>query len=146
MRQIEIGLGGLLMLVAAALAAGLADHVVRLPPIGFGATLAVLTLGAVLVAHGVIGLRLRTDGAETTRLRVHGRTAFAVLLTAAMGLAVPALVAPLNLFSIAGFPGGFYLAAQGALVALAILAFRSADGLDAAEGPDAEPTAADGEP
>ena len=133
MRAVEIALGVLVLAAAGALAFGLADQVLLLPPIGFGATLAPVSFALLLIVHGVIGRRLRTGGTHVTALRVLGRTGFTVVAALAAVAAVPALVAPFNLVSVAGFPLGFYLAAQGALLALGILAFRAAQGLDAAE-------------
>lgn len=133
MRAIEIGLGVLIMVAAVALAAGVADSLLPLPPLGFGGTLTLIAMGAGLVSHGLIGHRVRQDVVNTAPLRVLGRTVSTLILTVMIVVAVPSLVAPLNLTQVAGFPLGFYVAAQGALLALAILAFRAAQQLDASE-------------
>jgi putative solute:sodium symporter small subunit len=54
-----------------------------------------------------------------------------LLLVALFAFAAPLLVEPLNLIGIGGFPAGFYLAAQGALIAFVIIAFVSAARQDA---------------
>lgn len=139
MRHIEIVLGVGIMAAAVALAFGVGDAALPLPlpPIGFGGTLALILLGIGLVAHGLIGLRIASHAHNTTPLRVLGRTIFTLAAAIVLVVAVPALVAPLNLAHVAGFPLGYYAAAQGVLVALAILAFRAARGLDLAdEGAD----------
>lgn len=137
MRHIEIVLGVGIMAAAVALAFGVGDAALPLPPIGFGGTLTLILLGIGLVAHGLIGLRIASHAHNTTPLRVLGRTIFTLAAAIVLVVAVPALVAPLNLAHVAGFPLGYYAAAQGVLVALAILAFRAASGLDLAdEGAD----------
>jgi putative solute:sodium symporter small subunit len=133
MRHIEIGLGVLVIAAAVALASGYTDAKLPVPPIGFAGTLALVTIGASLVAHGLIGLRIKRNIDNSAPLRVLGRTIFTLTLALLIVIAVPALVAPLNLGTVAGFPVGFYLAAQGALLALAVLAFRAAQQMDAAE-------------
>jgi putative solute:sodium symporter small subunit len=45
------------------------------------------------------------------------------LVAAGLAVGVPLAAEPLNLLRIEGFPFGYYLAAQGGLVALVILAF-----------------------
>lgn len=50
----------------------------------------------------------------------------AVLAWAVLVFAIPSLVEPLNLANVLGFPLGFFLVAQGALIGFLILAIASA--------------------
>jgi putative solute:sodium symporter small subunit len=59
------------------------------------------------------------------------------LLWAFIAFAIPLIVQPLNLLEFLGFPLGFYLLAQGALIAFLLIAIVSAwhqDRLDARDG------------
>ena len=46
-----------------------------------------------------------------------------LLVTAGLAIGLPLAAEPFNLVRIAGFPLGYYLAAQGALIGLVVLAF-----------------------
>lgn len=133
MRSIECGLGALVMAAALALASGLVNRITPMPPIGNGALVALFAAGAVLFAHGWIGRKMARDAANAARWRFAGRAMFAIAAALAILAAVPGLMPVLDLFSIGGFPLGYYLAAQGGAIALAILAFRAADRLDDAD-------------
>jgi putative solute:sodium symporter small subunit len=66
------------------------------------------------------------------------RALFYVLLVLTLAAALPVAVELLDLFSVAGFPVGYYLAAQGLLIVFAIIAFRASYHLE-----EKEPDAAD---
>jgi putative solute:sodium symporter small subunit len=69
-----------------------------------------------------------------------------LLLWAVFGFGVHLLVQPLNGIRIGGFPLGFYMAAQGSLIAFVIMLFvfaRRQDAIDEQEG-FAEPADGDG--
>jgi putative solute:sodium symporter small subunit len=131
MPAVKIALGLIVILVSAALASGLADTVMPLPPFGAGAALVLAGAGAVLAASGLYDWRLRRDGGDANALRRFGRSGFILVLILAVVFAVPSLAAPLNLIEVGGFPLGYYVAAQGALIVLAMLAFVAASRLDA---------------
>ncbi len=133
MRSIECGLGALVMAAALAFAAGVVHRVMPMPPIGGGALLALFAAGAVLFAHGWIGRKIVRDHDNAARWRAASRAVFVTGFALAIMVAVPGLMPVLDLFAIGGFPLGFYLAAQGGVIALAILAFRAADRLDDAD-------------
>ena len=63
--------------------------------------------------------------------------ALGLLLWAIIAFAIPRFVQPLNLVDFLGFPLGFYMLAQGALIAFLLIAVVSAwrqDRIDAREG------------
>ena len=65
--------------------------------------------------------------------------ALALLLWAFIAFAIPLIVQPLNLLDFIGFPLGFYMLAQGALIAFLLIAIVSAwrqDRGDTQEGRD----------
>lgn len=134
MRSIECGLGVLVMAAAVALASGWVHSLMLIPPIGGGAVLALLAFGAFLFGHGWIGRKIARSPEDAWRWRVTGRALFTAAAALALMAVVPGLMPLLDLFSLGGFPVGFYLAAQGGVIALAILAFLASDRLDAADG------------
>lgn len=127
--MIEITLGVLLIAAGTALLAGAATLVPGasgvdvLPLLGYGGFAAIFAFGVVLVLSGLSRRRIRRyperrAALRTTRLAVAG-----LLIVATLAIVVPLLAEPANLVTLDGLPVGYYLAAQGALVALVICAF-----------------------
>lgn len=82
-----------------------------------------------------------SDQSEKDQPTGHARRfpALALLLWAFIAFAIPLIVQPLNLIDFLGFPLGFYMLAQAALIAFVLIAIVSAwrqDRLDAREGRD----------
>jgi len=82
-----------------------------------------------------------SDQSEQARLkRLACRfPAVALSLWAIIAFALPLAVQPLNLIDFLGFPLGFYMLAQGALIAFVLIAIVSAwrqDRIDARQGMD----------
>ncbi|MCK5549781.1 MAG: DUF4212 domain-containing protein [Hyphomicrobiaceae bacterium] len=82
-----------------------------------------------------------SDQSEKAGPTGHARRfpAFALLLWVIVAFAIPPIVQPLNLIDFLGFPLGFYMLAQGALIAfllIAIVSVRRQDRIDAREGRD----------
>lgn len=79
--------------------------------------------------------------AATKLARSRRRLQIATLVFALIaGVGLPALVQPVNLFKVAGFPLGFYIAAEGAPLLLGVALFvyaRRANRLDRSIGPAA---------
>ncbi len=142
--MIEIVVGILGLLGAAAILMGAGDTLGLplpdlFPLIGFSGTAVVATSGLVLIAAGLYRLTLKRRRHGRHRLRSAGLAWAALLAVSFLALVVPLDVALLNVATVGGFPFGFYMAAQGSLVALVIVAFAAAlrqDAIDAAE-PDA---------
>jgi putative solute:sodium symporter small subunit len=134
MRIAEIVLGVFVMAAAVAQSLGLAVGLVPVPPMGLGPVVALVAFGGALAAHGMLG-RVRKRSGDTAFSRHFSlqfwRVAFTLLVAVAIVAMLPLAADPLSLASVAGFPLGFYAVAQGVLVALAILAFRAAQHLDA---------------
>jgi putative solute:sodium symporter small subunit len=93
-----------------------------------GVTLALIGWGATLATHGMAGRALRKQDRATAQ---YWRAVFYLLLALTLAATMPLVVDLLNLATVAGFPVGFYVAAQGLLIVMAILAFRAATHLDA---------------
>lgn len=136
MRSIECGLGALVMAAALAFASGMVHRVMPMPPFGGGAMFALFAAGVLLFAHGWIGRKMARDPDNVACWRAASRAVFATGFALAIMVAVAGLMPVLDLFVIGGFPLGFYLAAQGGVIALAVLAFRAADRLDDADHSD----------
>jgi putative solute:sodium symporter small subunit len=138
MRTAEAVIGVLIIVAAVALALGAAALFIPVPPPGLGPTLALAAAGATMAAHGMAGRAalLATPGTDQ-----RWRSVFYALLALTAAVVLPLVVEVLDLVTVAGFPLGFYLAAQGMLVAFAILAFRAARFLDARETIDLPPSA-----
>ena len=71
--------------------------------------------------------------------RAHRFPALALSLWALTAFAIPLIVQPLNIIDFISFPLGFYMLAQGALIAfllIAIVSVRRQDRIDAREGRD----------
>lgn len=134
MRTAEAVFGVLIMASAVALALGAGALFMSVPAPGLGLTLALVAVGATIAAHGMAG----RDAAalEASHAARRWRTVFYAVLAVTAAFVLPLVVDVLDLITVAGFPLGYYLAAQGLLVAFAIVAFRAARGLDALDGPD----------
>lgn len=134
--MIEIILG--ILVLAAAIAAGLGLAEGLLPiPIGIAASAMVGVLGVLLFCHGFYRIRLKRNPVDRHWLRSAGLLWLIVALLALFGIALPLLAPLLNAFKLAGFPLGFYVAAQGSLVVLVVLLFvyaARADAIDELEG------------
>lgn len=127
--MIEIGLG--LFLIAGAgsiLASGLglmaAPAGVDLFPLtGFGGLGLIFAAGVLLVASGQTRRAIARFPERRHALRSARLAVVALLFVAWLAIGLPLSPGPFNLVHIAGFPVGYYLAAQGALIGLVILAF-----------------------
>jgi putative solute:sodium symporter small subunit len=107
------------------------------PLIGFRGTVLIVLVGVLLMARGAYRLSLKKAHDRRWELRSAGLMWTILSATILLGIGVPLLAEPMNLFRIGGFPLGYYLSAQGVLVALAMLAFifaRRQDVIDADEG------------
>jgi putative solute:sodium symporter small subunit len=127
MRTVEAGLGLLIIVAALALALGAARLIAPVPPAGLGMTLALIGWGATLAAHGMTGRAQRKHDRGAAQ---SWRAVFYVLLALTLAATMPLIVDLLNLATIAGFPVGYYVAAQGLVILMAILAFRATTHLD----------------
>lgn len=140
--MIEMAFGILVALAAALLASGALDAWVALPGFGAGSFLALVAVGAALVAHGGYRrVRNRRDGPQYW-LRTKGLALAAAAATIVLGAVLPAAFAPLGLFKIGGFPLGYYAAAQLLPILLVILLFwftRTQDGVCQDEQPGQQP-------
>lgn len=126
---IEIGLGfllvaGALVLVAGAMGIVVAPSGVDLFPLfGVIGTALVFAAGVFLVASGRTRRAIAQHPERRHALRSTRLTIVALLLVAALAIGLFLSPGPFNLVRVGGFPMGYYFAAQGALVALVILAF-----------------------
>lgn len=127
MRTVEVALGLLVIATAVALALGAATLVAPIPPPGLGLTLAMSGLGATIAAHGMTGRARRASNVVATQ---NWRAMFYALLALTLAATLPLIVDLLDLITVAGFPLGYYMTAQGLLILLAIIAFRAATHLD----------------
>ncbi|MDP1910783.1 MAG: DUF4212 domain-containing protein [Hyphomicrobium sp.] len=94
-----------------------------LPLLGYGGAALLAALGALLCAAGLTRRALKKNTARRHGLRSGRLTAAAVLIAGGLAIGVPLVADVLNLVRIEGFPLGYYLAAQGVLIALVVLAF-----------------------
>jgi len=134
--MIEIAFGVLVIAAAMGILMGAADTLLLpipdlFPIVGFTGTAVIAAAGLLLILHGAYRLVRNRRASGRHALRSAGLAAAMLLLIALFAFAAPLLVEPLNLIRIGSFPGGFYLAAQGALIALVIIAFASAAKQDA---------------
>jgi putative solute:sodium symporter small subunit len=130
MRTAEIILGIFVMAAAVAQSLGLALGLLPLPPASLGTVLAVVAFGGALAAHGYLGrVRKRPDGSAFAHQ--FWRMVYGSLVAVTVVALLPLAADPLSLATVAGFPLGFYVVAQGVLIVLAILAFRAARHLNA---------------
>jgi putative solute:sodium symporter small subunit len=138
MRTVEAVLGVLIMAIAVALSFGAAGLFVPLPPPGLGPTLALAAAGATVVAHGMAG---RAASSAVPGAASRWRAATYALLAVTAAAALPLVVDVLDLVIVAGFPLGYFLAAQGLLVLFATVAFHAAQSLDRLDARDGPPPA-----
>lgn len=138
MRTAEAVIGVAIIVAAVALALGAAAFFIPVPPPGLGPVLALAAAGATVAAHGMAG---RAEWPAKQGAAQRWQAVFYALLALTAAAVLPLVVEVLDLVTVAGFPLGFYLAAQGMLVAFAILAFRAARSLDAREAADMPPSA-----
>lgn len=138
--MIEVILGVLLLAAGGFLQTGAADHVPLATLVLPFRSLAVSLLcgaGLVLLMHGSYR-RLRDSGRRDRHLVRSSGLAIVTLALAAAAVLLPAvIVSTLNFMKAGGFPVGYYMAAQGSLIVLVILAFvhaRRQDTLDLEEG------------
>lgn len=141
MIEIVLGLLVILALLAALVGSGgMLPGVSTFDPLlllGYGGIAGVLAAGLLLVAAGrqrraIARHPERRHALLSTRLAAAGSLAVAGLV------AGPALTAePMNLLSLSALPAGYYMAAEGALIGLVVVAFAWAarqSHLDAVEG------------
>jgi len=127
--MIEIGFGLLLIAAVLAILSGVggilpgAAGIDLLPLLGYGGTAFLLAAGALLVADGLARRTIRSNPARRHAVRTARLTTAGLLATVALAIGLPLAAGPANLVRVAGFPAGYYLAAQGALVGLVTLAF-----------------------
>lgn len=119
--MIEIGLGLVAILTAAAIALGLADAITVFP-LGSGVATTIAIPGVVLAGHGIYRV-LRRRSENSHRLRSIGLMLATTGLTLLIALTLPALSELMNLLKIAGFPLGLYAMGQGALIVFVALLF-----------------------
>lgn len=143
--MIEIGLGLLLLAFVAATLSGVGrllpggSSFDLLPLIGYAGVSLIVAVAAVLIAAGAVRKALRERQPNSQPLRTARLTAEASLTIVVLAIGVPFIAGVANLVRIDGIPLGYYLAAQGAPVALVILAFVWAarqDRIDAGERRD----------
>ena len=134
--MIEIALGILVLAGVIAAAMGLAGGLLPIP-IGSATTSLIAILGVLLLCHGFYRLRLKRTSADRHWLRTSGLMWLTLALLAAVAFALPLLAPFFNAFKLAGFPLGFYVAAQGSLILLVVQLFMfssRADVIDEQEG------------
>jgi len=128
MRTLEAVLGLLIMAAAGLWATGAASAIAPIAPSGLGLTLALAGVGATITAHGLAGRALRRSALAAA---ARWLAIFYALLVLTLTAILPLVVDLLDLSSVAGFPLGYYVAAQGLLILFAIIAFRAASRIDA---------------
>lgn len=126
--MIEIGIGVLLAAAALVVAAGAFGIVIApgldlFPLAGVGGVAFLFATGLLFMAAGRTRLAIAHHPERRHTLRTARLTITALLFVAVLAIGLPLVPGPFNLLRIAGFPGGYLIAAQGALVALVILAF-----------------------
>lgn len=141
--MIEIAFGLVLIAAVAAILSGVgglvpgASGIDLLPLLGYGGTALFLALGVLLVADGLARRAIVRHPERRLALRTARLTATSLLVIAVLAVGLPLTAEPANLVRLAGLPLGYYLAAQGALIGLVILAFAWAarqNRIDTAEG------------
>lgn len=108
------------------------------PFLGFTGTGLLMMLGLSICAAALVERALAREGAPRHALRSGRLTAAAIGVAGVLALGAPLAAELLNLVRLDGTPLGFYLAAQGGLVLLVLLAFAWAgrqNRIDAEEGP-----------
>lgn len=141
--MIEIALGVLLLVLAIAVLSGVgglvpgASGIDILPLLGYRGLALLLASGVLLIAAGMIRRAIACYPERRHALRTARTTATALIFVALLSIGLPLVAEPLSLVRLGGVPLGYFLAAQGALIGLAVLAFIWAlrqNGIDAAEG------------
>ncbi|WP_295555524.1 sodium/substrate symporter small subunit [uncultured Hyphomicrobium sp.] len=140
--MIEIGLGLLVLAVLAATLSGVGRLLPGggsfdlLPLIGYAGVSLVVTAAGLLIAAGLVRNALRAHPEKSRTLRSARLTTMALLAMAGLALGLPLASEAANLVRLDHTPLGYYLAAQGALIGLVVLAFIWAarqNRIDAAE-------------
>lgn len=125
--MIELGVGLLMILGAAAIATGiaatLAGGIDLLPLIGLGGTAVLAAAGLLIGAAGALRLAIRRYDAHRHLLRSARLTAASLLILSALALGAPLAADMLNLVQMDGVRLGYFAAAQVSLAGLALLAF-----------------------
>lgn len=126
--MIEILLGLLLVAGAFIILTGAGDtlglsNIDFFPLLGYGGTGFILALGILLIAAGLSRRAMQRHHERRHTIRSARLTAAAFLGVASLAAGLPLAAEPFNLLRIEGFPVGYYLAAQGGLIGLVILAF-----------------------
>ena len=123
--MLEIGLGALLVAAACVILAGAGGTFGfdLIPLMGYGGIAFVAALGILLVAAGAMRRAIRASPEKCHALRTARLTLGALLATVVLALGLPLSAEAFNLIRVEGFPVGYYLAAQGTLIGLVILAF-----------------------
>lgn len=126
--MIEIGIGLLFAAAAFVVVAGAFGIVLTpgldlFPLVGVSGAAFILAAGVLLMAAGHTRRAIARHPERRKTLRTARLAAVALLLATLLALGLPLVPGPFNLVRVAGFPGGYYIAAQGALIGLAILAF-----------------------
>ncbi|MGQ0673519.1 MAG: sodium/substrate symporter small subunit [Hyphomicrobium sp.] len=125
-----IAIAGLATSVAAVL--GLLEGAFPIP-VGPAPAAMLAAFGLCMVAHGAYRMRVKRNGDDRHWLRTAGTASVMLLLLADLALALPLAAPFLNAFKIAGFPFGYYMAAQGSLVLIVLLLFVFASRADAVD-------------
>ncbi|MDQ8697907.1 sodium/substrate symporter small subunit [Hyphomicrobium sp. LHD-15] len=126
--MIEIVLGLLLLAGAVIVVMGAGDtlglsNIDFFPLLGYGGTAFILALGILLIAAGLSRRAMKRHHARRHTLRSARLTTAALLLVACLTAGLLLASEPFNLLRVDGLPLGYYLAAQGGLIGLVILAF-----------------------
>jgi putative solute:sodium symporter small subunit len=123
---IELGLGLLMVLGAAAIAGGLTSALTGgidvLPLIGAGGVALLAASGLLLGAAGALRRAIGRHDGRRHGLRSVRLTAVSILIIGALAIGLPLATEALNLVRIDGFQLGYFLAAQLSLPALALVA------------------------
>lgn len=120
--MIEIGLGLIAILAAAAISSGLTTGLVPFP-LGNGAAIATSVFGLALVLRGLYRLARNRQTGDRRDLRSLGLAGSISALVIVVALAMPSLSQALNLVTIGGFPLGVYLMGQGVLILFVVVLF-----------------------
>ena len=134
--MIEIALGVLVIAAALAILTG-AGSALHLPVpdlfslVGISGTATIAAVGLILLSHGAYRRALHRRTTRRRAFRSAGLMLASLLCIGFLAFVVPQWVEALNLVRIAGFPAGYYAAAQGILVVLVMIAFVAAARQDA---------------
>jgi putative solute:sodium symporter small subunit len=142
MQTAEVVAGLLVIALAVALALGAAAFFTPVPPAGLGLTIALSGLGSSIATHGMAGRARQYANSQAART---WQSVFYAVFAITTVAALPLVVDVLDLITVAGFPLGYYMAAQGVLIGLAALGFRAAMHLDKLEDRAVSPSSAEGD-